>query len=169
MSAKEEAQLTEIEKKVQAKQEWARKMRLKFTNEEMRDVEGNLNLDYFAPKALKIRAKWGDKQKDLLLEGLAKHGVGYWQAIRNEFLNEWQENELRVKSSVLIGRQNLTAYKGWKPVAEQIERERSKNFEVGQRLGCWKGGYLVADDAGTVIKELEQLDAELRAEIAQQG
>ena len=32
-----------------------------------------------------------------------------------------------------------------------------KNKELGERLGCWKGSYLVEDDGGSVRKALQEL------------
>lgn len=37
-----------------------------------------------------------------------------------------------------------------------MDAEHQKNRELGERLGCWKGGVLVEDDAGSVKKALEQ-------------
>ena len=39
-----------------------------------------------------------------------------------------------------------------------------KNKELGLRLGCWKGGQLVADDAGEVEKALAEQEAPAAAE-----
>ena len=36
-----------------------------------------------------------------------------------------------------------------------VDREFKKNKELGERLGCWKGSYLVEDDAGSVRKALQ--------------
>ena len=38
-----------------------------------------------------------------------------------------------------------------------MDREFEKNKELGERLGCWKGSYLVEDDAGSVRKALQGL------------
>lgn len=35
-----------------------------------------------------------------------------------------------------------------------MAREREKHRELGQRLGCWKGGMLVEDDKGSVAAAL---------------
>ena len=37
-----------------------------------------------------------------------------------------------------------------------VEAEYGKNKALGERLGCWKGGVLVEDDAGSVRAALQQ-------------
>ena len=68
--------------------------------------------------------------------------------------------ELRVKCSQLIGRQNLTAYRGWKGDLAAITVEYEKNKAIGLELNAWKG-YLVADDDGRVLARLKSADANL--------
>lgn len=36
-----------------------------------------------------------------------------------------------------------------------VDKEFEKNKKLGERLGCWKGSYLVEDDAGSVRKALQ--------------
>jgi hypothetical protein len=38
-----------------------------------------------------------------------------------------------------------------------VDAEHQKNRELGERLGCWKGGVLVEDDAGSVRSALQEL------------
>ena len=48
-----------------------------------------------------------------------------------------------------------------------MEAEFRKNEELGERLGCWKGSYLVEDDEGSLrraLQELQQHTAELNAQ-----
>jgi hypothetical protein len=61
----------------------------------------------------------------------------------------------------LFGRQNLQRYKGWKGDEAAIQKEYEKNMAIGTRLNCWKGGVLVADDAGLVEQALKEADANL--------
>ncbi len=76
-----------------AKQEWATKMRLKFTPSEMLLPDGSLNKEYFKVTVKYVtkenQRKWGEKEKKLLTEGIEKHGVGNWGAIQKEFLPKW--------------------------------------------------------------------------------
>lgn len=50
---------------------------------------------YFKPKnvsakQLKAQAKkWGDKEKELLLQAIEKHGIGSWALVKSEFLPQW--------------------------------------------------------------------------------
>ncbi len=41
---------------------------------------------------------------------------------------------------------------------EAVEAEYNKNKELGERIGCWKGGVLVEDDDGSVRKALQDLE-----------
>ena len=36
----------------------------------------------------------------------------------------------------------------------EVDEELRKNRELGEAIGCWKGGVLVEDDAGSVRKAL---------------
>ena len=38
-----------------------------------------------------------------------------------------------------------------------MDQEFEKNKALGERLGCWKGSYLVENDAGSVRKALQVL------------
>ena len=38
-----------------------------------------------------------------------------------------------------------------------MDREFESNKALGERLGCWKGNYLVENDAGSVRKALQEL------------
>ncbi len=38
-----------------------------------------------------------------------------------------------------------------------MDQEFERNKALGGRLGCWKGSYLVEDDAGSVRKALQAL------------
>ena len=38
-----------------------------------------------------------------------------------------------------------------------VDGEFERNKALGERLGCWKGSYLVEDDAGSVRKALQEL------------
>jgi len=133
-------------------------------------------LRYFKPKTGKITVrKWTDKEKDLLIQGIEKHGIGSWAKIQEEFLTLWvgqgsstwiifninnyllQElSELRVKTARLMGRQSLVQYieDGWKGNADDVAREYENNKRIGLELNCWKGGVLVNDAAGEVLKIL---------------
>lgn len=41
---------------------------------------------------------------------------------------------------------------------EAVEAEYNKNKDLGERIGCWKGGVLVEDDDGSVRKALQDLE-----------
>lgn len=37
-----------------------------------------------------------------------------------------------------------------------VDAERERNRRIGEATGCWKGGVLVEDDAGSVAKYLAE-------------
>ena len=55
-----------------------------------------------------------------------------------------------------MGRQSLVQYieDGWKGNADDVAREYENNKRIGLELNCWKGGVLVNDAAGEVLKIL---------------
>ncbi|ORX67568.1 hypothetical protein DL89DRAFT_269365 [Linderina pennispora] len=138
------------------KQEWVKQMRLQFSRRpefpethNMIDDEGMLNQEYFQPPKDAVapkERKWGDDEKRRLLEGIEKHGIGHFREISEESLPEWSGNDLRMKAIRLMGRQNLQLYKGWKGDAAAI----------GLKHGTWKGGALVYDDDGVVLKAIQE-------------
>ena len=98
--------------------------------------------------------KWGPAERDALYKGLEIHGVGGWRAMVDSLLPRWEETALRVKAGRLMGTQSLARYVGWKGNKEAVDAEFAKNKELGEVTGCWKGGVLVEDDAGSVAAEL---------------
>merc|ERR1711879_571623 len=101
--------------------------------------------------------KWGDKEKDLLLQAIEKHGIGSWALVKSEFLPQWEATELRIKTARVMGRQSLVQYIDvkWKGTPADVEREYQRNKAIALKYNCWKGGVLVNDDEGLVAKVLE--------------
>ena len=98
--------------------------------------------------------KWGPAERDALYKGLETYGVGGWRAMVDNLLPRWDETALRVKAGRLMGTQSLARYVGWKGNREAVDAEFARNRELGEATGCWKGGVLVEDDAGSVAAEL---------------
>ncbi|KAJ2775962.1 hypothetical protein IWQ57_000119 [Coemansia nantahalensis] len=151
------------------KQAWVRGLRLQFSRRPefpethaIVDDEGALNQEYFQPpKDAQPAAerKWGEDEKCKLLEGIERYGIGCFREISESLLPEWSGNDLRMKSIRVMGRQNLQLYKGWRGDAAAVQREYERNKEIGLRLGAWKGGALVYDDDGRVLKAIEESNA----------
>eukprot|EP01135_Chromosphaera_perkinsii_P010445 Nk52_evm8s2133 gene=Nk52_evmTU8s2133 len=153
----------EVSKEEKARQDWVIHMRKKFCVRTDTDPEtynillenGELNPQYFMTKTKKVaERKWTDKEKDLLLKGIEEYGIGNFGEISKALLPDWTRNDLRVKAMRLMGRQNLSLYKGWKGNKAAIEKEFNRNKEIGDRHGCWKGGMLTTDDAGKVERDI---------------
>jgi hypothetical protein len=116
-------------------------------------------------KQLKAQAKkWGDKEKDLLLQAIQKVGIGSWALIKSEFLPQWvrfpfptprvrarlassipfphqEATELRIKTARAMGRQSLVQYIDvkWKGSPADVEREYQRNKVIALKYNCWKG------------------------------
>ncbi|KAJ1994552.1 hypothetical protein GGI25_003100 [Coemansia spiralis] len=150
----------------QQKQNWVKQMRLQFSRRpefpethQMIDDEGMLNQEYFQPPKDALpqqERKWGDEEKIKLLEGIEKYGIGHFREISENLLPEWSGNDLRMKAIRVMGRQNLQLYKDWKGNEEAVRREYERNKEIGLQFGAWKGGALVYDDDGLVLKAIEE-------------
>ncbi|KAJ2664060.1 hypothetical protein IWW48_001072 [Coemansia sp. RSA 1200] len=148
------------------KQEWVKRMRLDFSRrpefpetEHMINDEGMLNQQYFEPPKDAIsqpERKWGDEEKQKLLEGIEKYGIGHFREISDNLLPEWSGNDLRMKAIRVMGRQNLQLYKDWRGNTDAVKREYERNKDIGLRLGTWKGGALVYDDDGHVLRAIEE-------------
>ncbi|KAG0014546.1 hypothetical protein BGZ81_000408 [Podila clonocystis] len=155
-----------VERVFDARQQRINEIRLKFCVREefpitknMIHSDGTLNQDYFRPpKGAKaeVARKWTDKERELLIKGIEKYGIGHFREISEEFLPAWSGNDLRVKSMRLMGRQNLQLYKDWKGTEQDMAREFELNKAIGLKYGTWKAGTLVADDDGLVAKAIEE-------------
>ncbi|KAG9327251.1 hypothetical protein KVV02_002704 [Mortierella alpina] len=155
-----------VERVFDARQQRINELRLKFCvrdefpiTKNMIHSDGTLNQDYFRPpKGAKaeVARKWTDKERELLIKGIEKHGIGHFREISEEFLPLWSGNDLRVKSMRLMGRQNLQLYKDWKGTEQDMAREFELNKAIGLKYGAWKAGTLVADDDGMVAKAIEE-------------
>ncbi|CAG8719554.1 15803_t:CDS:2 [Acaulospora colombiana] len=165
--------------KLRAKQEWVKRMRLKFSvrpefeiTKNILHPDGTLNQDYFRPpKSLttQLQRKWTEKERGLLIKGIQKYGIGHYKEISDEFLLEWvrphdfkvnSAQDLRVKTMRLIGRQNLQLYKDWKGDGDAIKKEYEKNKMIGLKTGTWKAGTLVYDEKGVVLKMIQEMGEE---------
>ncbi|TPX66275.1 hypothetical protein SpCBS45565_g04547 [Spizellomyces sp. 'palustris'] len=159
------------------KREWVKRMRIMFCVREEFEVtksiiheDGTLNQDYFRPpKGTQLSnepvKKWTDKERTLLIQGIQTYGIGHFREISEALLPDWPPNDLRVKSMRLIGRQNLQEYKDWRGSEEDIRGEYERNKEIGIRLGCWKSGVLVFDDAGRVDEEVKKHPVVFKEEV----
>ncbi|KND04239.1 uncharacterized protein SPPG_01670 [Spizellomyces punctatus DAOM BR117] len=159
------------------KREWVKRMRIMFCVREEFEVtksiiheDGTLNQDYFRPpKGTQLSnepvKKWTDKERTLLIQGIQTYGIGHFREISEALLPDWPPNDLRVKSMRLIGRQNLQEYKDWRGSEQDIRDEYERNKEIGMRLGCWKSGVLVFDDAGRVNEEVKKYPVVFKEEV----
>jgi hypothetical protein len=124
----------------------------------MLQPDGAVDQQFFRPKQVVIMndaKKWGDAERDLLYQGLEKHGVGKWREIGEELLPGWDDQQLRVKASRLMGTQSLARHVGWKGDRKAVEAEYAQHKRIGEATCCWKGGVLVEDDNGSVKRYLE--------------
>eukprot|EP00884_Botryococcus_braunii_P004742 jgi/Botrbrau1/14269/Bobra.0368s0002.1 len=139
---------------------WVRDLRQLFSPPGMLNDDGSINQQFFKPKQVFLveERKWGSGERDLLYKGLEQYGVGQWRQIRENLLPQWEEQLLRVRAARLLGSQSLARYTNWRGSREAVEKEFQKNKELGERLGCWKGGILVEDNQGSVAAAFEGQD-----------
>ncbi|GMH40107.1 hypothetical protein BSKO_08011 [Bryopsis sp. KO-2023] len=137
---------------------WAREMRLKFSPKQILFEDGAIKQEFFKPTKVVIaeQRSWGNEERALLYQGLESYGVGSWKEISKNCLPKWNEQELRAKAARLLGSQSVARYTGKKMTKETVDSERAKNKEIGERLGCWKGGVLV-DEKGKLKDELKRI------------
>lgn len=141
--------------------EWICEMRRRFSKPEMLNEDGSIRQEYFKPDKVLIadkKRKWGNKERELLYKGLEKYGVGNWKDIGDEFLPDWDDQQLRIKSGRMLGTQSLARYVGWKGDRTAVDEEYERNKQIGIELGCWKGGVLVEDEDGSVRKYFHSLN-----------
>ncbi|KAG0255038.1 hypothetical protein DFQ27_006490 [Actinomortierella ambigua] len=132
-------------------------LRLKFcVRDEFPITQKMIHPDGTLNQEAEVARKWTDKERDLLIKGIEKHGIGHFREISEEFLSAWSGNDLRVKTMRLVGRQNLQLYKDWKGGEAEMARELELNKAIGLKYGAWKAGTLVADDEGMVIKAIAE-------------
>eukprot|EP00877_Chromochloris_zofingiensis_P005773 jgi/Chrzof1/15197/Cz09g31090.t1 len=134
-------------------------MRRVFSPPGMLCSAGSINQEFFRPKKVitVTDKKWGNAEREQLYLGLEKHGVGKWREIGEEFLQGWDDHNIRVKTSRLLGCQNLSRYVGHKFTKAAAEAELESNKQIGAETGCWKHGMLVDDDKGTLKAYLAKL------------
>jgi len=142
------------------KTEWAARLRQILSPPDMLNEDGTIKQDYFKPKKVVIQTdrRWGDAEKEKLLEGLEKFGVGGWKDIVAKLLPKWDDNTVRIKTCRVVGSQNLKRYMGWKPTREEVAKEFAKNRALGEKLSCWKAGMLVDNDQGDVAAALKEME-----------
>jgi hypothetical protein len=131
---------------------YAAEMRRLFSPAGMVNADGSINQEFFRPKRVITvhDQRWGDAERDLLYEGIARFGIGRWNEIEAVLLPGWDHHALRGKTQKLIGCQNLSRYQGQQLTKAQVQAEQAKNKALGERTGCWKHGMLVDNDQGTL-------------------
>ena len=85
------------------------------------DGNGHLNTKYFNVKKGQY---WSEREDAKLVEGVIECGPIKFAKIKQEFLNDWTETEIRLRIIKLFKYYDLDAYKNteWKDL-EQIQAE----------------------------------------------
>ena len=125
---------------------------------------GELLQAFFRPKKVLVQVagserRWGEEERARLAMGLERHGVGAWTAIRADFLENWGEQDLRVKTCRALGVQNLQRLQGWRGSVVEQAAVHEQHRTLGQALGCWKNGTLVENFEGAAARGLRDLQA----------
>ena len=115
--------------------------------------DASLNPKYFEPPAKSRSLQWSEEETAQLIKGLCQLGVGKWQAMRDEglVLADRNDNELRIQTMLLFGRQDLSQYENWKGTPDQIELERAANVKLAEEKGLLLHGVLADERFGILI------------------
>ena len=125
---------------------WVKHMRKQLCPPEMVDQDGKFEEIYFKPR-MRNNMEWTAKERDALTAGVLEFGVGHWMQIRRTHLKEWDEVEIRLKCSRLLGKQDLDSYRDWKGGATEMGEERRKNQAIADGgKGKWICGVLVEEN-----------------------
>ncbi|GAX81856.1 hypothetical protein CEUSTIGMA_g9284.t1 [Chlamydomonas eustigma] len=144
---------------MEERQAWASQMREKFSPKGMVNMDGTINQEFFRPKhVLLVKEKrWGIDETDLLYKGIERFGVGKCQEISMHLLPEWSDQQIRARTSKLMGSQSLARYSNWIGDKQAVQQEHERNKRLAEKLGCWKNGMLVENSEGSVKEYFKQL------------
>lgn len=117
--------------------EYVIEMRKAFSNKNCISPNGELNHKYFQNK---IGQNWTEEESQKLLHGLSKHGVGAWTEMKNDFLKNWSETELKLRTGQLLKCFNVDKYNGRKLSDEEIAEIAEENEKEGKSKGKFKYG-----------------------------
>ena len=94
--------------------------------------DGSLNLKYFN---VKKGHYWSKNENDLLIKGVINFGATAFKQIKDAYLKDWTETEIRLRICKLLRLYNLKDYEGTRfHTEEQILAEAKKNKEEAYRL-----------------------------------
>lgn len=78
--------------------------------------DGSLNLKYFN---VKKGHYWSKKENDLLIKGVIEHGATNYKLIKQDYLKEWTETEIRLRICKLLRFYDLKCYENTKFTCEE--------------------------------------------------
>mmetsp|Transcript_67908 Transcript_67908/g.94036 ORF Transcript_67908/g.94036 Transcript_67908/m.94036 type:complete len:161 (-) Transcript_67908:124-606(-) len=111
-----------------AKRKYIIEMRKTMCGENICTKDGSLNLKYFN---VKRGHYWSKKENEKLIEGVIKFGPTSHKQIKEDFLPDWTETEIRLRTCKLLRFYNLQDYENTKFYsAEQIADEAKRNKET---------------------------------------
>ena len=94
--------------------------------------DGSLNLKYFN---VKKGHYWSKIETKLLLKGVLAHGATDYKSIREHYLKDWTETEIRLRICKLLRYYDLSHYKDVKfTCVEHIMKEAKKNRECAEQM-----------------------------------
>ena len=107
-------------------------MRRDLCNTDICFPDGSINLKYFN---VKKGHYWSKKENDKLIEGVINHGPTSFKQIKEMYLKEWTETEIRLRICKLLRYYNLKDYADQKFVSrEQILAEAKKNKQEAAKI-----------------------------------
>ena len=135
------------------KQAYIVEMRRRFCPAEMLSADGALNAKYFEPPPKPRSLQWSEEETQQLIQGICAVGVGGWADMRDRgFVQaDRADNELRIQTMLLFGRQDVAPLTGWRGTPEQIEQLRSDNVKLAEEKGLLVHGVLADERFGVLI------------------
>lgn len=83
------------------KHNYITEMRKRFTNKEILTPDGEINHRYFH---CKFGHYWTEENYILLIKGIQDLGLGALSEIKSKYLKNWTETEIKLRTSILLGR-----------------------------------------------------------------
>ena len=112
-------------------------MRKALCKENICQKDGSLNLKYFN---VKKGHYWSKNENDNLILGVIEFGVCKYKEIKNSYLKDWTETEIRLRICKLLRYYNLKDYKDKKfNTREEIMDEALKNRKEAELIDLQNG------------------------------
>lgn len=108
-----------------------------FSKKECIKSNGELNHKYFQTK---INQYWSEDDNEKLMKGIEEFGVGAWTEIKNKYLKNWTETDLKLRSGYIFKLVNFEKYNSYQLTKEEILKLAIQNEKEGKEKNKFKYG-----------------------------